>query len=93
MNDIEIKWVAEELGKKYITSDGISKRIEINEENKEIKNAKAFFREIIYLSFLNNWNKKIVLVGDQDNEITEVKTIINELINLCNSEIEGKNNG
>lgn len=92
MNDIEIKWVTEGAGKKYIASEGINKRIEINEENKEIKNAKAFFREIIYQSFLNKWNKKIVLVDDQDNEVAEVKTIINELIQLCNSEMEAKNN-
>lgn len=93
MNDIEIKWVTEETGKKYIASEGISKRIEIDEENKEIKNAKAFFREIIYISFLNKWNKKIVLVNDQDNEVAEVKKIINELIQLCNSEMEATNNG
>jgi len=92
MNDIEIKWVTEETGKKYIASEGITKRIEINEENKEIKNAKAFFREIIYLSFLNEWNRKIVLVDDHDNEVADVKTIINELIQLCNSEMEAKNN-
>lgn len=90
MNDIEIKWITEESGKKYIIADGISTRIEINEENKEIKNAKAFFREIIYQSYLNNWEKKIILISDQDNEIAEVNPIINELISICNSEIEGK---
>jgi hypothetical protein len=92
MNDIEIKWVVDETGKKYITSEGISTHIEINEENKEIRNAKAFFREIIYLSFLNGWNKRIVFVEDQDNEVAEVKTIINELIQICNNEINAKNN-
>lgn len=89
MDEIKIKWVTE-TGKKYITLEGISNRIEIDEENKEIKNAKAFFREIIYQSFLNNWNNKIILVDDQDNEIAEVKIIINELIKLCNDEIEAK---
>lgn len=88
MNDLEIKWVTEETGKKYIFSEEISNRIEINEDNKEVKNAKAFFREIIYLSYLNEWDKKIVLVDDQDNEVAEVKTIIKELIQLCNSEME-----
>jgi len=92
MTNVEIKWYTEDSGKKYIVSEGINTRIEINEENKEIKNAKAFFREIIYLSFLNDWKKKIVLVEDKDNEIAEVKNIISELIQLCNSEIEEKNN-
>lgn len=89
MNEIEIKWVME-AGKKYITFEAIGNRIEINEDNKEIKNAKAFFREIIYQCFLNDCNNRIILVDDEDNEISEVKTIINELIQLCNKEIEAK---
>ncbi len=88
MNDIKIKWFTDETGKKYIISEGISKRIEIDEENKEIKNAKAFFREIIFHSFTNQWNRKIILVDDQENEVAEVKTIIDELIQLCNNELE-----
>lgn len=90
MNNIEIKWITDELGKKYISADGINTRIEINEENKEIKYAKAFFREIIYQSYLNNWEKRIVLISDQDNGVVEVNSIINELISICNNEIESK---
>ncbi len=88
MENIEIKWYKDENGKKYLVSSGISKKIDINEDIKEIKNAKAFFREIIYQSFLNNWSKKILLVDDSENEVAEVKTIINELIELCNNEID-----
>ncbi|MGI6422891.1 MAG: hypothetical protein ACOX0N_11955 [Syntrophomonadaceae bacterium] len=90
MNNIEIKWITDESGKKYISADGINTRIEINEENKEIKYAKAFFREIIYQSYLNNWEKRIVLISDQDNGVVEVNSIINELICICNNEIESK---
>lgn len=90
MEYIELKWVNEN-GNKFILSDEINTRIEINETNKEIKNAKAFFREIIYLSFLNNWHKKIVLLDDPDNEIPEVKSVINELIELCNNELGARN--
>jgi len=34
--------------------------------------------------------KKIVLVDDTDNELSEVKTIINELIHVCNDELEAR---
>lgn len=87
MPDIEIKWITNEEGKKFIVSDIVNSKIEINEENKEIQNAKAFFREIIYQSFLHEWNRKIILVDDPANEINEVKPILKELIEICNDEI------
>jgi hypothetical protein len=90
MNEIELKWATADGGKKFITTEGINMDFEIDENNKEIKNAKAFFREIIYMSFLNDTYKKIVLVDDTDNELSEVKTIINELIHVCNDELEAR---
>lgn len=89
MSNIEIKWDAND-GKKYIFSEEIIEKIEIDEDNKEIKNAKAFFREIIYQSYLKDWDKQLVLVEDQQIEIAEVCPIINELINICNSQVGDK---
>ena len=88
MKDIEIKWCVED-GKRYLISDDIDTRIEIDENNKEIRQAKSFFREIIYQSFLDNQTQRIVLLEDKDAEIEEVKVIINELVELCNSDIKG----
>jgi hypothetical protein len=91
MDKIEIKW-HNEGDKKYLIADGIECRIEIDVINKEVKNAKKFFREIIYLSFLNNWNKKIELIEDFENEIQEVKTLINDLVDVCNYELHAHSN-
>ncbi|SHJ13133.1 hypothetical protein [Thermoclostridium caenicola] len=85
-DNIRIRWLTEN-GKKYLDSDMTDIRIEIDEEKKEIKNAKAFFRELAYNIFLNDLYKPIVLEENQDIEIPEVKQIIEELIEICNSEL------
>lgn len=85
-DNIRIRWLTEN-GKKYLYSDMTDIRIEIDEEKKEIKNAKAFFRELAYKIFLNDLYKPIVLEENQDIEIPEVKQIIEELIEICNSEL------
>lgn len=85
-DNIRIRWLTEN-GKKYLDSDMTDIRIEIDEEKKEIKNAKAFFRELAYNIFLNVLYKPIVLEENQDIEIPEVKQIIEELIEICNSEL------
>ncbi len=88
MHDISLEWDVNEQGKKIIKSQGINHYIEINEDNKEVKNAKAFFREIIYQSFLNNWDRTIVLSNNEEIEITEVNDILTELVMLCNTELK-----
>lgn len=92
MANLEIKWgIDEQTGKKYLTSDVINQHIEINEDTKEIKKTKAFFRQIVFYYFLNDCDDKIILVDNDDLEIVEVKTIINEIIDVCNAEIEQEN--
>lgn len=91
MSNIEMKWYIEG-DKKYIICQDIKTRIEINETNKDLINVKSFFRELIFQSFINDWNKKVVLLDDSINEIIEVKEIINELIKLCNKEMQDNSN-
>lgn len=85
MIDGKLKWYNED-DKKFIICDGIIKRIEIDENTKEIKNAKSFFREIIYKLYLNKLTCEIEL---EDSPITvhEVEPIIKDLIKICNDKI------
>lgn len=51
MNEIELKWATADGGKKFITTEGINMDIEIDENNKEIKNAKAFLEKLFICLF------------------------------------------
>ena len=88
MSNIFLVWAIDTNGKKIVTAENIIQKIEINEDNKEVKYVKAFFREIIYQSYLNNWDKRIVLKDNLDIEIAEVKVILNQLIDICNQELK-----
>jgi len=87
MNDIEIKWEQQEATIIKLTAEGIDASIEVNENSKDIKNVKTFFREILFKAYINDWNKKIVLCSS-DIEINEVSVLINEIIDLCNKEMK-----
>lgn len=87
MENIELIWVCNESGVKQIKSNGIDTCIEVNENNKELKNTKAFFRELIYKHFFEGWNKKVVLIDNEEYQIKEVKVILDELVLLFNNEI------
>lgn len=86
MDNLIVRWISDN-GKTFIASDGIDKKIEICEESKEIKNAKEFFREIIFNYFMNDCNKIIVLEDNSELQINEVRPIINELIKHCNDQL------
>lgn len=87
MNNIELKWEKDESDIIKIVADKIDSVIEINVLNKEIKNLKTFFREILFKSFINNIDTQIVL-SSSDIEIKEAKLLIDELITLCNAEMK-----
>lgn len=87
MNSIELKWGRKETGILKIIADGIDTSIEINEESKDIKNIKSFFREILFKAYIKNEGTKIIL-NSSDIEIDEVKSLINDLIALCNDEMK-----
>ncbi len=87
MNDIEIKWEQQEATIIKLTAEGIDASIEVNENSKDIKNVKTFFREILFKAYINDWDKQIVLCSS-DIEINEVSVLINEIIDLCNKEMK-----
>ncbi|MCP4181136.1 MAG: hypothetical protein GY756_25505 [bacterium] len=88
MSYIELKWQNND-GAISIFSDNINSIIEIDEQNKQLKNVKQFFREILFNYHYNNWDKEIKLLENEDVAISEVKPIINDLIDTCNKELEG----
>lgn len=87
MEQIELFWACNETGKKLIKSNSIEAYIEVNENSKELKNTKAFFRELLYKHFFEDWNKEVVLIDNEEYQIDEIKVILNELIVLINNEI------
>lgn len=89
MDYIELIW-NQKQEKKRIESQGIETKIEIDEQSKEIKNIKEFFREIVFNQHYNNLTNKIKLIDNQELEIEEVKSIVNELIEIVNGELEKK---
>lgn len=89
MDYIELKW-GQKTGATIISSDDIDQIIEIDDQNKEIKNIKSFFREIVFKSFLNDWTKDIKLISSDTLEIKEVNIIIEDLITICNDELRSK---
>lgn len=87
MSNIELKWI-KNGDERTLEAQDITTKIEIDEKNKEIKNAKEFFREIIFMNYYKDWDKKIELISNEKVEIGKVKMLINELITICNTELE-----
>lgn len=87
METIKLKWV-KNANKITIEADDVTTKIEIDDVKKEVQNAKKFFREAIFSIFYNNWDKRIELIDNEDLEINEIKVLINELVAICNDEIE-----
>lgn len=84
---IGLKWV-KNGSLRTIEAQDITTKIEIDDQKKEVKNAKKFFREIIFNVFYNDWDKKIELIDNEELEVAEIKALIIELVNLCNEELE-----
>lgn len=91
MNEIELKWGVDGENK-YIAADGITSTITVNISTNQISNAKTFFREIIYHSFLNDWDTHIVFKENQENQESDATNIIKELVELCNIEFQSIKN-
>ncbi len=87
MDNIIIEWGITESGQKFISTSITDLKIEISSTNKEIKNAKSFFRDLLYISYISNWSPTITLEDNPEIEIEELKPIINDLINICNEEL------
>ena len=88
MDTLELKW-KNENGIICIYSDEITAKIEVDEQNKQLKNVKALFREIIFKSYYNDW-KKIISFVEDEMAIPEIKEIINGLIDVCNTELKSR---
>lgn len=88
MKRVELLWKCDEQGNKRIVSEGIETFIEIDESNKELKNAKKFFRELIFNHFFEEWNNEVILVPNIQIQVPEVKGILEDLINVINAELK-----
>lgn len=87
MNNIELKWEKQESGNLKIIADEIGSCIVINEATKDIENIKTFFREILFKAYTKGEYTQIVL-NSNEIEIPEVKSLIVEIIDLCNEEMK-----
>lgn len=85
---LELQWEKDDNNEKtYIICDNINTKIEINPTTKEVSNINGFFQEVIYNMFFTNKVDKISL-SESDYEVSEIKSIIGEIIEICNDEID-----